>query len=285
MDLDDEPLGVASYGDVGMRRLGMAQRVGERLLHDPVGGQTDGRWQVAKVAGHVQGDGQTAAPDALDEGRDVTQAGLRCERLVAVVGAQDAEHAPHLDQCRAPARLDLLQRRGDVTRVCFRSGAGAGGLQHHHAEVVADDVVQLARDPAALVHKQRSSLLLESRCAFRGGRGRQAVVRHETGQPAGEAHHPEQRRRPLLARPSAARVGVLPGEDAVGDEQHREADQRSAAVSVGSDGVRPDEQHRERYPPHGGVPTRQCLYDDAGTAQAPDDQGPAASPQEGRRHQ
>src|SRR5581483_10209424 len=75
-------------------------------------------------------------------------AGLRCELRVVVALAEHAEQAAHLDERLAARALDLLERP-HWRLIALRTRAT--GLEHDDAEIVRDDVVQLSREPGALL--------------------------------------------------------------------------------------------------------------------------------------
>ena len=77
--------------------------------------------------------------------------GLRRQRRVGVGPAQDAERAAHLVQRVAARALDRLERLARALGVAVEHPPRALGLRDHHADAVRDDVVQLARDPRALL--------------------------------------------------------------------------------------------------------------------------------------
>jgi hypothetical protein len=64
---------------------------------------------------------------------------------------QDPQHAAHVGHGPATRPLDGRQGRARVLRPLVDGQPGGPGLDDHHAHVMADDVVQLARDPVALI--------------------------------------------------------------------------------------------------------------------------------------
>jgi len=146
-DLDRYRVARAGDGHLGVRRAGVLEDVGQCLLDDAVGGHAYGRGQSRVVVGvDDQVYGQAGPADAVGQRGQVADARLRGEPGLLVRIAQDAEQAAHLGQCLPPAVLDLFQgRRGRASR-----RLGRGGLQDHDAEMMGDDVVQLAGDPGAL---------------------------------------------------------------------------------------------------------------------------------------
>ncbi|MDP9136066.1 MAG: hypothetical protein M3N56_14705 [Actinomycetota bacterium] len=82
--------------DASARRAGVLERVGERLLDDPVGGQVDARSQRDGLALEPQLDRQPGAGHLLGENVEVAQARQRRHRDLVVGAAQHPEQAPHL---------------------------------------------------------------------------------------------------------------------------------------------------------------------------------------------
>ena len=61
------------------------------------------------------------------------------------------EHPAHVGQREAPGGRDRLEGRPRLVGSLLDDPQRATGLDHDHAHVVRDDVVQLAGDPLALV--------------------------------------------------------------------------------------------------------------------------------------
>ena len=145
-DLELERVGAVADVDGRARIAGVLERVGQRLLHDPVGRQLDPDRELPSLALDAELDGKARLAELPDEGRHVVEPRLGRQRLVRVA-AEHAEQAAHLGERAAPALLDRLQhlaRRG--VRVAEHAPLGAG-LQDDHRDVVRDHVVQLTRDP------------------------------------------------------------------------------------------------------------------------------------------
>ena len=119
----------------------MLERVRQRLLHDPVGGQVDARRQLAALALDRQLDRKPRVAHLRDERLELSERRLRRERDVLVVGAQHAQQPPHLGQRRRAGRLDCVERL--VALGARRAVTRAARLEHDHADRVRDDVVQL----------------------------------------------------------------------------------------------------------------------------------------------
>jgi ABC-2 type transport system ATP-binding protein len=136
--------------DRGAARV--AARVGQRFLHDPIGGQLDARWERHRVAVNGQADAHAAAAGALDELRHPVEAGLgRAVGFAVDVSAQDAEQASHLGQRVAGGVADRGEALAPLGRHVRRRQARRLGLHGDHRDVVGDDVVQLAGDPRAFL--------------------------------------------------------------------------------------------------------------------------------------
>ena len=65
--------------------------------------------------------------------------------------AEDPEHPAHVGKRLAGGGVDRLDRRPDIGRPLVQRSLGGAGLDDDHADVVGDDVVELARDPLALL--------------------------------------------------------------------------------------------------------------------------------------
>ena len=130
-----------------LRALGRVQR----LLQHPVRRQVHAGGQRGRLAVHLQVHRQPVGAGALDQRLRLLQRRLRGQRRPGVVASQHAQQPPHLHQRVAAGLLDRGQRRvgggggGDGQR-----GAHRAGLDHHRADVVGHQGLQLLGDPAAL---------------------------------------------------------------------------------------------------------------------------------------
>ena len=135
-------------------RAGVAQAVGEGLLHEAVGRQVDGGRHGPRHTGHVELDVEAGRAYPFYQVGELRDPGLRRERRV-VPGLQHAEQPAHLRQCLLAHRADGVERRGGCRRVAFQRHRTSLGLHDHHADVMCDDVVQLAGDAVALGDDRR----------------------------------------------------------------------------------------------------------------------------------
>jgi hypothetical protein len=132
-----------------VRRERVLERVRETLLDDPVRGQAD---PFGDVGGRTFLDQLYLEPGrahALDEFAEAVEARLGNHHRLVV--SDDAEQAPQLVQRAAARFLDSPDRLTRALRIRVEDLAGGCRLHDHHAHVVRDDVVQLARDPRALL--------------------------------------------------------------------------------------------------------------------------------------
>ena len=108
----------------------------------------------------VSSTGSPASRVVREELLEVLQARLRRQRRRLFGAAQYADHPPHLGERLATGLLDDLQRLAFLVLVRLEQPAHGRGLHRHHADAVADDVVQLAGDPGALLGDGEACLLL-----------------------------------------------------------------------------------------------------------------------------
>ena len=126
--------------------------VGERLLHDPVGGEVEAGGQLARLAALTSSATGTPAPRARStSASSCASPGCGRELVAVLLLAQHAEQPPHV--ARAPRRRSRGSRAAARGRARGRVERGLGrvGLDGDHADAVGDDVVELARDPRALL--------------------------------------------------------------------------------------------------------------------------------------
>ena len=167
-------LGLPAHRDVGRRGAGVLERVGERLLHDAVGGEVDAGGQRARLALDVQRDRQAGRRARARRARRARERRLRRRALVAVRAARRAAAASR------SARRGRCARSGPPPRPPARDRASriaprAARLDDHHRHRVGDHVVHLARDPPALVGRRPQRLLLAR--LLRAGRPPRAAPR------------------------------------------------------------------------------------------------------------
>ena len=100
---------------------------------------------------------------------------MRRELELVAVAAHRAEQAAHLRQRCASGPLDVLERVAVVRELVGQPVPHGADLEHHHADRVRDDVVQLAGDPRALLGdgeaRRRLALALRLRRARLGRLG------------------------------------------------------------------------------------------------------------------
>src|SRR5213076_112 len=101
-DLELERVRRVADLDPRPRLARVLQRVRQRLLHDPVGGQLDPDWELAWLTFDLELDGKAGFPELPDENRNVGEAGLGREWLVRAA-TEHAQQTTHLGQ-RAAAR-------------------------------------------------------------------------------------------------------------------------------------------------------------------------------------
>ena len=99
----------------------------------------------------MQLDGQAGAADLVQQRVEAVEAGLRRELDVVAVAAHGAEEAAHLGERSAAGALDAPERIAVLRERIGELVPDGADLEHHHADRVGDDVVELARDPRALL--------------------------------------------------------------------------------------------------------------------------------------
>ena len=130
----------------------MLERVGQALLDDAVGREVDrGREREAARPRRAACTGRPARPTSSSSASSRSRPGLRGELDVLAVGAHRAEQAAHLGQRRAAGLLDAPQRVAVLRERLGEPVPDGADLEHHHADRVGDDVVELACDPRALL--------------------------------------------------------------------------------------------------------------------------------------
>ena len=158
------PSAAVADGDLGAPAPpGVLERVRERLLHDPVRGQVDARRQRHAARPRCAARPAARPRDLLDERVEPASPGCGASasssspRRAAPRAGAAARRAPRGRSPRSP-RAPRASRSGSASSI-----ARPPRLHDHHADVVRDDVVQLARDPCALLGDGRRGTCSRSR--------------------------------------------------------------------------------------------------------------------------
>ena len=138
----------------GSRRAGVLERVGQRLLHDPVGRRGRRRAAAARARPRPQLDGQAGLAHLLEQRGELAEPGwgprpARRPRAACPAGAA-SRPAPRGRSPRSPR----ARSRAEVSSP--RARARPPGLDDDHAHAVGDHVVELARDARALLGDPRA---------------------------------------------------------------------------------------------------------------------------------
>ena len=134
--------------------------------------------------------GQAGAADLVDQRVEAVEARLRARArrsLAVACASRRAGGASRRARCGRPARRPCSASRSSVELGGQLVPHGAD-LEHHHADRVGDDVVQLARDPGALLGdgdpRRRLALALGLGGALLGRLGLLgALAQGEAGEP------------------------------------------------------------------------------------------------------
>ena len=139
----------------------MLERVGQRLLHDPVDAKTHGSGQAGELAAQVQAHRHADHAHLLDQLRQCGHVGLRRAGVTFIgVAAQHVQQRAQFDQGFAAGGGDGAHRGLGQVRVGADGVARAVGLHHDDTHRVRDHVVQLPGDPGALGGHRDGGLLV-----------------------------------------------------------------------------------------------------------------------------
>jgi hypothetical protein len=273
--------------DLGAGCPGVLERVGQRLLHDPVGGEVDAGGQGPRDALHDQLRRQARRPHLVEQGGELAKARQRRQGRPGSLGvSQDPKGAAHLGHRLVGGGLDRGDRLPGPGRVGVgvQHQPGRPGLDPNHAKAVGHHVVQFAGDPQALLGCCLPGLLLPfplqsgGPVLQRGGMGAPLPDAFAQG-PGGAQEHEvvehvvevgdgdvrpgrhdqldqadgEQQRPDHYAQDGQPTVTV--GRQRVQGEVHpQEGEQRALQLQVPLDPERQrgDGEHRERGPPSEG---------------------------------
>jgi hypothetical protein len=203
IDLDDERgLAVLDVDD-GARAAGMADRVGERLLNDPVGSKVDARWVRNRVAHLFHLHGQPRGTRRGGQLVEAFQARAGCAWGALINLAQHAEHRAELDQGLFAHVVDRRQRAASPFGLAVHQVQRGVRLDIDDRDVVRYHVVQLPGDCQALLARSPAGRFL-------------TASRHRLGplpaepQPLGHPEQPQQSGRAAKVI-AAALVGLVFG--------------------------------------------------------------------------
>ena len=143
-------------------RAGVVERVGQRLLHDPVGGEVDAGGQLApRRPRRAASTSSPALAHLLDQLAEVVEARLRRERRRARRrrAGRPAAAAARASASRPVASIELSASRA-WSGSLVEDASAAPRLHDHQRHAVGDDVVQLARDPRPLLARGGAGALV-----------------------------------------------------------------------------------------------------------------------------
>ena len=145
-------VGPVAHRHVGVAGAGVLERVGQALLHDPVRRQVDRRAGAGTARRRrAAGRAGPARPTSSSSESRASRPGWGTSSTLVAVAAHRGEQAAHLGQRRAPGLLDAAERVAVLAERVGELVPDGADLQHHHADGVGDDVVELARDPRTLL--------------------------------------------------------------------------------------------------------------------------------------
>jgi hypothetical protein len=145
----------------GAVRVGMAEDVGQRLLHGAKHGQVDAGGNRPRLARDVERHVQPAAAGALDQLREVMYAGRRGTGRDGAILAppQHVQHRPQLAERLLAGVLDGGQRGSGLVGSFVQQVEGGACLHVDQRDVVGQDVMKLAGDEQALLARPVARLL------------------------------------------------------------------------------------------------------------------------------
>ena len=195
-DVDPQLVGAVADDDVGAARVRVLERVRQPLLDDAVGGEVERAAAAAPARRRrCSRTGRPARPNASTQRVEVGEAGLGRE-----VGVRRRRGASRRAGGASPrARRGRCARRRGAPRGPRPLGGQVvphgADVEHHHAHGVGDDVVQLARDPRALLRdgdaRRRLTLALGVRRPLLRRLGLHGALAHgEAGQPRDREQRP-----------------------------------------------------------------------------------------------
>ncbi len=127
------------------------ERVRQAFLDDPIGGEVDSAGEREGLAVDVQPGGQTGAADLVQQRVRPSRPGCGTNSTSSPSRRIAARRRRISASAVRPARSTLLSASRSSASVVGELVPDGAHLEHHHADGVGDDVVELAGDPRALL--------------------------------------------------------------------------------------------------------------------------------------
>ena len=159
-DLDGEAPILDADGHDGRRGGGVADHVGQRLLHDAVGGGADRLRDGVERPALLERDGQPGVAHRCHQVGDLLDARRRRPRRPLAVVAQQPEHRGQLVEHLGARPLDDGERLLGRRRPAVDDVGGRARLHVDGRHGVGDAVVQVTGDPQAILGDPAPGLLL-----------------------------------------------------------------------------------------------------------------------------
>ena len=139
--------------------------------------------------------GQSGPADLVEQRVEPIEARLGDELGLVAFAAHGREQAPHLGKCGPARLLDSSERLAVLRQRIGELVPDGAHLEHHHADGVGDDVVELAGDPRTLLgHGDACRRLALALGLDRAGLGRLGLALPFAESEAGEPGDAEQER-------------------------------------------------------------------------------------------
>ena len=224
-NLDLQLVRPIAHDHVRVARVRVLERVRQAFLDDPIRGEVDPAWKRERLPVDVQLDGQPGAADLVQQRVEAVEAGLRPELHFVPVVSHRGQEASHLGERRAAGALDAPERFAVLVERVGELVPDGADLEHHHADGVRDDVVELACDPRALLRDRDAGRCLAlalglDRALLRRLGLLGALTQGVAGEPG--HHEPERDEDEVAGRRRAGDV-VDDGDDADGDDGEADA--------------------------------------------------------------
>ncbi len=237
VDLDDEVPVAVRDAHAGLRRPGVPRHVGERLLHDPVGGQVHARRQRAGWAGDLDLHRQPGAAARATRSSSWPRPGAGERGASSSSWRRTPEHRSQLDQGFLAGLLDGRQRRaGPLGLSSIRCRAAP-------ACTLMREMLWASTSCSSRAMRRRSSLVRRLASSSRLARADRRPLAPEPEHLGGTGQHEQPGRQPdgvCEGRPLRAEQNREP------EEQHVPGDDRGPGQPAPSRHHRVDEGDDER---------------------------------------
>ena len=155
----------------------MLDRIGQRLLHDPVRRELDAGADRGHLVEQIRTQDAAGVPCPVDEPGDVGETGARWLRAcLELIGLEQSEHPAHVAQGLACGRLDRVESCAHLGQAAVDAAPSGLDLDHDRRRFPVTDSGIVVGPAGYFQAGARHHAAAARRPAVRTGRGRLEIV-------------------------------------------------------------------------------------------------------------